>query len=330
MKTLVTLAEAKQLIDAGRSLQIAGDEALLRALPRGNWIGGTTPYLMGEGGGLKSRAHLLVTEVPAFAARVEIESLEERQLAGLYGRIPEHGYSVLIMPVFGRAELSFAMNAPRYEGYATRALVGWISGVDLDDFGKVKPLVFNGRTGAVDDQDAVVMHVTLPETKGVEIGIINVFEHDAGDVLSFPEPGFVAREVLVNGQPRNFHDYIREKGWDLRWPMVGEYCGASINVGMKGLDAAKRQVDLWAPVFPGIEYRHAAPLGDYVRDFLAQVPSVQGTPAFSCNCLTNYLFGELEGKCTGEFRGPVVFGEIAYQLVNQTMVYLSVRDRPRK
>jgi hypothetical protein len=43
---------------------------------------------------------------------------------------------------------------------------------------------------------------------------------------------------------------------------------------------------------------------------------------FSCNCILNFLYGELEGKSIGTFTGPVTFGEIAYQLVNQTLVYV--------
>jgi hypothetical protein len=34
----------------------------------------------------------------------------------------------------------------------------------------------------------------------------------------------------------------------------------------------------------------------------------------------------LDGKKTGEITGPVTFGEVAYQLFNQTMVYLTVSD----
>ena len=47
---------------------------------------------------------------------------------------------------------------------------------------------------------------------------------------------------------------------------------------------------------------------------------------FSCNCVLNYLFSNLENKKTGAFVGPVTFGEIAYQLLNQTLVYLEVKD----
>ena len=47
-------------------------------------------------------------------------------------------------------------------------------------------------------------------------------------------------------------------------------------------------------------------------------------PVFSCNCILNYLYGELEGKKTPPYTGPVTFGEVAYQLLNQTLVYCEI------
>jgi hypothetical protein len=38
------------------------------------------------------------------------------------------------------------------------------------------------------------------------------------------------------------------------------------------------------------------------------------------------LYGHLEGKRTGSITGPITFGEIAHQLLNQTMVRLYLRD----
>lgn len=38
----------------------------------------------------------------------------------------------------------------------------------------------------------------------------------------------------------------------------------------------------------------------------------------------NFLYAELEGRQAGGFVGPVTFGEIAYVLLNQTLVRLSV------
>ena len=45
---------------------------------------------------------------------------------------------------------------------------------------------------------------------------------------------------------------------------------------------------------------------------------------FSCNCILNFLFGGLEGQKIGELYGPVTFGEIGYQLLNQTLVVLRI------
>ena len=46
-------------------------------------------------------------------------------------------------------------------------------------------------------------------------------------------------------------------------------------------------------------------------------------PAFSCNCILNFLYANLEGMRTGEATGPFTFGEIAYIQLNQTLVYVT-------
>lgn len=62
---LVSLDEAARLIQARKPCCIAGNEALLRQLPRGDWIGGTIPYFMADSGGTCSRQQVFVTERPA-------------------------------------------------------------------------------------------------------------------------------------------------------------------------------------------------------------------------------------------------------------------------
>src|SRR2546425_9332629 len=53
------LARAPQTLFA-----VAGDERLLAQLPKGNWVGGTIPYLMtDEDGGLTTRDSLMVQEL---------------------------------------------------------------------------------------------------------------------------------------------------------------------------------------------------------------------------------------------------------------------------
>jgi hypothetical protein len=82
------------------------------------------------------------------------------------------------------------------------------------------------------------------------------------------------------------------------------------------------------PGLPRHGYRPAKPLDDYVRRFPERLSAEHnGEIAFSCNCIFNYLHSKLGGKRTGAFLGPITFGEVAYQLVNQTLAYLIVMDR---
>lgn len=50
-------------------------------------------------------------------------------------------------------------------------------------------------------------------------------------------------------------------------------------------------------------------------------------PLFSCNCILNNLYGKLEGNVTPPFAGLVTFGEVAYHLLNQTLVYAEIIDK---
>jgi hypothetical protein len=85
------------------------------------------------------------------------------------------------------------------------------------------------------------------------------------------------------------------------------------------------KVALYAPVFPGVDYRFAGPIGDYAAAFRAELARRDTTGAvMACNCILNFVFGELEGKAIGGVQGPITFGEIAYQLLNQTLVMVRV------
>jgi len=98
-----------------------------------------------------------------------------------------------------------------------------------------------------------------------------------------------------------------------------------INVSI--LDVVEGKVRLYAPVFADMVYRFAYPVGNYIESF---EKSLSGSAAqnisFSCNCILNYLYSELEGKKTRDLTGPITFGEVAYQLLNQTLVYLTITN----
>jgi hypothetical protein len=197
----------------------------------------------------------------------------------------------------------------------------------LDDLGKITPKVFDGTQGKAFENAAVVLNAELPENKIVEIGIVNIFEQGDGDTITFAQNGFSAQEAMISGGKVNFADYLAEKKVDTKLPLVADLYGAMINTSFKGVDEANKQVDFYAPVFEGVEYKIAKPVGDYVEDFRTRIPQGAGDHlVFSCNCILNYLYAELEGKKTAEFTGPVTFGEIAYQLLNQTLAYLTIED----
>jgi hypothetical protein len=78
-----------------------------------------------------------------------------------------------------------------------------------------------------------------------------------------------------------------------------------------------------------VRYKHAKEVADYASAFTEQLQKIglaEKSVVFSCNCILNYLYSGLEGKNTAPFVGPITFGEIAYQLLNQTLVYLQVHN----
>lgn len=322
---MLGIEELKRKIARGGYFYVAGAEELLKQLPKGNWIGGTIPLFMTEQGGIQSRDKAYALELPPYITGAEIRVYDEKSLASIYKDAPDNGFSLIIIPASSKTHLSFALNAPRYDEFASSPLAGWISGVPLPNTEKAVPKVFDGRTAEALDDAAVVMHLTLPRGKTAVVGIINIFEPSDGDVLTFPEDGFKAAGVLVNGKRRNFAEYINEKGLDTKLPLVANYGGAMINVSFNEVDAAGGEVRFFAPVFKNVEYRHAKPVGEYLRAFMDQKPGgIDDRIMFSCNCMLNYIHSGLEGKRTIGFTGPVTFGEIAYQLLNQTAVYVEI------
>lgn len=326
-RLMLTPEEFSARLRGGRSFLVAGDEGLLRRLPKGDWVGGTASYFLAEAGGIHARDRVYAAEVPEFAAGAEIKVYDAASVAGVYSDAPDNGYSLVVIPGASRTLRAFALGAPRYENFACRPLLGWVSGVELPDVGKVSPKVFDGRDGRAYDDAAAVLHVSLPKTKTAEVGIINIFEPGDGDVLTFADDGFTAKEVLVGGRRTPFVRYLKERGLDIRLPLVADYNGVMVNTSFQSVDEESQTVGFYAPVFRGVRYRHARPVGNYYEAFSSQLPQALGTgAAFSCNCILNYLHAGLEGRRAAGFTGPATFGEIAYQLLNQTLVYLTIAD----
>jgi hypothetical protein len=316
----------EQWIQNGERLILAGDEKVLNQLPPGSWIGGTIPYFMTVNGGLFSQEKIYVTQMPDSATDVKVKTYTADTIDQVYLDAPPNGFSIIILPAFSKVHAAFALNSPSFEGFATSPLVGWISGVSLDEAGQVAPKTYAGNGNGRAEQ-AVVCHIELPPTKAADVQIVNIFQQGDGDTITFASDGFSAEEACVNGQPVNFASYIQQNGVDTRLPLVANLHGAMINTSFQQVDLNAKKVDFYAPVFAGIEYRVARPVDNYVHSFQLMVPTDLGkTIYFSCNCILNYLYADLEGKQLLGITGPITFGEVAYQLLNQTMAYVVIED----
>ncbi len=323
----MTVQEASELIRSGKKILVAGDESLLAALPRGEWIGGTIPYFMSEDGGLFSREQVQVTVLPDFVCDATLKLYDPDEMERIPADYKPNGFAYVVIPAFSEAHQKFAQECSNWPSVFDRPLAGWIAGIDLKDLGKATPKVFNGQTGEVSATKAAVMHVDLPPDKFAKANIINLFHQGSGDTITFPEAGFAATDCQINGKKQNFAEYVTARKIDIQLPLVANYMGAMVNVSFQAVDAKAGKVAFYAPVFPGVEYKIADPVGDYEAEFRKELDAKNVSPFFTCNCILNYLYAKLEGKKTGHIVGPITFGEIAYMLLNQTLVYLTFEDK---
>lgn len=326
-KVMFTFEEAAAKIRAGERLLLAAAEELLERLPRGRWIGGTIPYFMTETGGRFAKDLVLVNELPGYVVSSEVKVYDSSTVGNVYLDAPDNGISLIIIPSSSPTHFEFALNVSKSEAFASRPLIGWVAGTEMNPAAGSAPLVYDGATGSALGDGAVVMHVALPIDRRAEINIVNIFRQDGGDTLMFLEDGFSATEAIINGKVRDFSDYIERRGIDTRFPLVADYFGSMINTSFQSVDRSTGVVRFFAPVFRGVEYKVAAPIDDYVSLFSGNMPEeLPDGIFFSCNCILNYVHSKLEGKRTGLFTGPITFGEIAYQLLNQTLVYAVIRE----
>ncbi|MCR5790338.1 MAG: hypothetical protein K6G83_10675 [Lachnospiraceae bacterium] len=318
---LITLEETVELIRKGRLLHIAADDTLLRQLPKGKWIGGTTPYFISEEGGIFTKDRLFVNEID-YAEEAKIAAYGKYNIFQIVEECYDNGLTMLIMPFGSEVVAKYAKEAPEVEELLLHPTIGWVAGADLENGGEIK--VYNGENGESYTDKAVVMYLKLPEGKNAMVNLVNIFTDDKTDpIIRFNDNELSATKCTVNGQEVNFAEYIEKKRIDVKMPLVADYNGSYINTSIKGVENGT--VGFYAPVFRNVEYRFAAHVEDYVENFQKSIAAAGAkNPVFSCNCILNYLYGDLNGKKLPPFTGPITFGEVAYQLINQTLVYCEI------
>ena len=324
MKKLQSVEEVSQLIEQGSILSLAGDERVLSKLPKGNWVAGTTPYFMGTAQGEFSQEKIYVDVIQDSVISHKIMAYDCANIESITKDRFDNGYTILVIPAFSQLHSDYALRAPDLEGIYDAPILGWISGIDLNSGDT--PKIYNGLTGDCSSEYGVALHVQLPEDKMAQLEILNIHHQDPeSPVIEFDVNGFQAENCTIDGTPHNFAKYITDNNIDTKAPLTCDYSGAVFNVCIKEILSESGKVDFYAPVFKGKKYKLAIPLQNYAEEFANSLPQQNASSEFSCNCVLNYLYGELEGKQAG-FPGPITFGEIGYHLLNQTMTYLNIVD----
>lgn len=321
---IATFDEVLEMLKQPYPLIIAAAKETLEQLPAGNWIGGTVPFFIQGQGNEQDRDHLDVTVIPDSVkkARIKAYSLDDIHLAKHDSY--EDGFTLLIIPGESDIHHSYALNSRDYPVKGDSLLVGWVSGHPLSEesgswtgFGPRKT-VFSDR--------AVAVHCQLKPEYRCRLDSINVFKPGEGPILEFPSSGFKLTKVHVDGQILSFAQYIRDNQIDISYPMVaiGEEDGE--NVSFKQI--LDEEVQLYAPVFNFKQYRLAQPEKEFHRNFMEQISRIKNNSDrfFACNCILNYSYADMSGKDIGDLNGPVTFGEIAGNLLNQTYLSLSIES----
>ena len=321
---LYKVNEVINFIKEGKLLALAGDERVLSKLPQGNWIGGTIPYFMGKEEGLFSQELIYVNEFGETTDNYKINSYNSSEVNNIVNDTFDNGASIIILPPFTEIHKNYAIQIPENENLFNNPIIGWVAGFDLNSQDTAK--TFNGKTGEVYADKAVVIHMELPENKTARVEITNIFKQSDEDIeIEFIENGFSCKDCLINGKKINLAQYINDNNIDIKLPIISDYSGALINVSFQSVE--NDTVNFYAPVFKDRKYKFAKSISDYVSSFNSQIKQIDIQPEFSCNCILNYLYGELEGKKIDNISGPITFGEIGYQLLNQTLTFLYIEDK---
>lgn len=321
---LLSTDKVAEMIQKAVPLVLSGSEKALSKMPKGQWIGGTIPYFMSQDGGCFDEEKIFVTNLSSVAKSFKIKEYTPQNLNEITADRFDNGFSYILLPGFSEIHSKYALLAPELPEIFDAPLIGWITGFDLNNSEGVTPKVINGTTGKFLDNSIVIVHVELPENKHAKLEILNIFSQGDGDTITFDNNSFSAKECKVNGQTRNFAEYIAENEVNISHPLVADYCGAKINVSIREINQENKEVAFYAPVHTDTEYKFAKKIDNYVETFLNKLPDGSEKIEISCNCILNYLYSELEGKKTANVTGPFTFGEIAYILLNQTMVYLEI------
>jgi len=324
-RKLYTIEEVKKFVAEGRIMVLTGEHSLLEQLPKGKWIGGTIPYFMDHDTGKKSNDLIFVDDFTDLANDIKISIYNTDTIKNIAKNTYTNGFTMLLIPAFTDILSEFSLNSFSYENIFTNPVVGYVTGFDLEKENQTAK-VFSGEDKQSYEQQAIALHIKLPENKLAQVEIVNIFSQDTNSPsIVFPKNGFEQDICTIDGKEQNLADYIINNNIDIKFPLIEEQNGALINKSFMKIDEQNKKVIFYAPIFKNREYKFAQKLENYIEKFNFAIKDI-GKVDYACNCILNYLYGGLEGQKIN-LPGATTFGEIAYQLLNQTQIYLKILDK---
>lgn len=156
---LMTFNEASKMITDGKLLHIAGTEDLLKKLPKGSWIGGSTEYFMAKEGGIISNELLFVTTFPY--ENFTVKSYNAETIENVAVDAFDNGFSIVIVPFDSAVHREYAENAAGFMDMFMKNITGWVAGLNLGIPGQT-PIAVNGMTSEAFKDTAVALHLEVP------------------------------------------------------------------------------------------------------------------------------------------------------------------------
>lgn len=325
-RKLYTPQEVTEFILQGKKLVLSADKKILDSLPKGNWIAGTIPYFMDTEGGIKTKDKIFVDDFSDLAEDFKITTYNSSTIENIASDGFTNGFTVLIIPASSQTLINFSLNAFSYNSIFNNPIIGFVSGLDLDNIETDIAFSYSGLNLKKSNSEATAIHIKLPIYKIASVEIINIFKpSETSPKIIFPQTSFKQKNCIIDGVETNFVDYINKNNIDIKFPLIENQNGALINKSFMKIDDKTKEVEFYAPIFKDTEYVFSKKLENYAKEFNSVSIKVDHTIKYSCNCILNYLYGELEGEKI-QLSGATTFGEIAYQLLNQTQIFLKIND----
>ncbi len=326
---LCRLHEASEIIRSGATVVAAGSPDLLRRLPRGNWIGGTSTSAFTPAGGVELFDRLQITTFPP---QVTLAGIQRYGVGGLHHLsldLHPDGFSVMIVPHASNVHEALAREALLSNRLLQGNLFGWMSeAVRWRHLGR--PQVYYGPLAHCIEDEAVALHFTLAPGYRVRSESCSVFDAVEGESFRFLHDGYSASRILVEGRETDFVTYLGERKISLCLPLVSRHGNRTILTCPDAQGSSERSVRFHSPVFHGVEYCFAKEVPDMEQATRRLISfDGTGTTLIACLCLMSYREGAAEEYSGAFCEGPVTRGEIAGLPTSHSLARVVLEAAPR-